>query len=287
MEVVNSGAVMTDALALPRDWMGFLNRGVLLTPVGSSDSHDVSRYIAGQGRTYVRVDDRTPGAIDVAQAVARVRGGQVLVSYGLLVELEVEGGGPGALVAPAGGLDARIRVKGPGWTRAQRVALYVNGVKWREEEIRDGGRAGLKWEGAWRLPTPSHDVHLTALATGPGIAAPYWPTAKPYQPTSIAFTPYVLGLSGAVFVDADATGAFESAFDYARRALAAAGSARALTSTLEAYDTAVAAQAASLLRARDPNGFEARMRELLPHAAPHVAQGLREYLEEWRSRPVP
>lgn len=287
MEVVNSGAVMTDALALPRDWMGFLNRGVLLTPVGSSDSHDVSRYIAGQGRTYVRVDDRTPGAIDVAQAVARVRGGQVLVSYGLLVELEIEGGGPGALVAPAGGLDARIRVKGPGWTRAQRVALYVNGVKRREEEIRDGSRAGLKWEGTWRLPRPSHDVHLAALVTGPGIAAPYWPTAKPYQPTSIAFTPYVLGLSGAVFVDADASGAFESAFDYARRALAAARSARALASTLEAYDTAVAAQAASLLRAGDPDGFEARIRELLPQAAPHVAQGLREYLQEWRSRPVP
>ena len=76
MEVVNSGAVMTDGLALPRDWMGLLNRGVILTPVGSSDSHDVARYIIGQGRTYVRCDDRDPGRIDLAQAMESVRRGQ-------------------------------------------------------------------------------------------------------------------------------------------------------------------------------------------------------------------
>ena len=61
MEVVNSGAVISDGLALPRDWMGLLNRGLMLTPVGSSDSHDVARYIVGQGRTYVRCDDRRSG----------------------------------------------------------------------------------------------------------------------------------------------------------------------------------------------------------------------------------
>ena len=95
MEVVNSGAVMTDALALPRDWMGMLNRGLALTPVGSSDSHDVSRYIVGQGRTYVRCDDRDPGSIDVTQAVESIRRGRTMVSYGLLAEIDVDGKGPG------------------------------------------------------------------------------------------------------------------------------------------------------------------------------------------------
>src|SRR4051812_33528306 len=69
MEVVNSGAQQTDMLRLVQDWFGLLNRGVNLTPVGSSDSHDVSRYIVGQGRTYIRCKDDRPGEIPVKEAV--------------------------------------------------------------------------------------------------------------------------------------------------------------------------------------------------------------------------
>lgn len=282
MEVVNSGAVVTDPLALPRAWMGLLNRGVILTPVGSSDSHDVSRYIIGQGRTYVRCDDRDPARIDVDRAIERVRRGQVMVSYGLLAELDVEGKGPGELAVPADLLRVHIRVAGPGWTRADRVALFANGVQMREEAIRTGAQAGVKWEGTWELPRPAHDVHLVAIATGPGISAPYWPTARPYQPTSIAFAPYVLGLSGAVFVDADGSGTFESAFEYARREVPAAGGPRALVARLAAYDPAVAVQAASLLRTRDPDAFAASIRPMIEAAPPHVAEGLAAYLEAWQ-----
>ncbi|MEN3340390.1 MAG: hypothetical protein V7647_4066 [Acidobacteriota bacterium] len=288
MEVVNSGAILSDGLSLPRDWMGLLNRGVILSPVGSSDSHDVSRYIVGQGRTYVRCDDRDPGRIDVSQAIEAVRAGRVMVSYGLLTEIDVAGKGPGELARSAGGLDVRIRVMGPGWTRASRVALYVNGVKAREEAIAGGSRPGLKWQAMWRLPGPSHDVHLVAIATGPGVAAPYWPTAKPYQPSSSAFTPYVLGLSGAVFVDADGSGTFESAFEYARREVSAASDRRALITRLGAYDSAVAAQAASLLRVQDPDGFESALRAMIPDAPPQVAQGFAAYLQAWKhSAPQP
>ena len=282
MEVINSGAVMTDPLALPRDWMGLLNRGAILTPVGSSDSHDVSRYIVGQGRTYVRCDDRDPGRIDLRRAMESVRSGQVTVSYGLLAEIDADGKGPGELAAPKGPLDVHIRVKGPGWTRARRVALYVNGEKVREEEIADGTSAGVKWEKTWRLEAPAHDVHLVAIASGPGISAPYWRTAKPYQPTSIEFTPYVMGVSGAVFVDGDGSGRFESAFEYARRELSAAGDARPLAMRLGPYDSAVATQAASLLRARDPAGFEATIRSMIPKASPHVVKGFTAYMDAWK-----
>jgi hypothetical protein len=282
MEVVNSGAIMSDGLALPRDWMGMLNRGVALTPVGSSDSHDVSRYIVGQGRTYVRCDDTDPARIDVARAMERVRRGQVMVSYGLLVELDVAGKGPGELLGPKDALDVHMRVKGPGWTRAQRVVLYVNGEKARDEEIRTGTKAGVKWEATWHLPRPSHDVHLVAIATGPGISAPYWPTAKPYQPTSIEFTGSVLGLSGSVFVDADGSGRFDSAFAYAQREISAANQARPLVTRLGSYDAAVAIQAASLLRAQDQGGFERLINSMIPVAPPQVAKGLTAYLEAWK-----
>ena len=287
MEVVNSGAVMTDGLALPRDWMGMLNRGLTLTPVGSSDSHDVTRYIVGQARTYVRCDDHNPGAIDPAAALERVRRGQVMVSYGLIAELDVETKGSGELVAPDGDLDVRIRVKGPSWTRANQVTLYVNGVKAREQKIPHAPNTAVTWEDTWRLPRPSHDVYLVAIAQGPGVSAPYWPTAKPYQPTSIEFTPYVLGLSGAVFVDADRSGRFESAFEYATREVASSNDTQSLVKRLASYDAAVATQAASILRARDPDGFERTVRSLIPASAKPVAEGFAAYLDAWKESQSP
>jgi hypothetical protein len=89
MELVNSGAQQTDVWRLVTDWFGMLNGGHHLTPVGSSDSHDVSRYVVGQARTYIRTGDDAPGRIDVAEAVERFRAGAVMVSFGLLTELTV------------------------------------------------------------------------------------------------------------------------------------------------------------------------------------------------------
>ena len=60
MEIVNSGATQNDPLELVRDWFGLLNRGMQVTPVGSSDSHDVARYIVGQGRSLHSMRRRQP-----------------------------------------------------------------------------------------------------------------------------------------------------------------------------------------------------------------------------------
>jgi hypothetical protein len=283
MEIVNSGAVMSDALALTRDWMGLLNRGIRLAPIGSSDSHDVARYIVGQGRTYVPCPDGRPDAIDRTCVVDAVRRGRVMVAYGLLAAITVDGRGPGDLVRPGRELAVRLRVLGPGWTRARRIALYANGTLLREATIAGGEVAGVKFDRTWRLPTPPHDVHLVAVATGPGVTAPYWPAAKPYQPTSPDFTPYVLGVSGAVLVDADGSGAFDSALVYARRAVEGAGDPRAMAARLDRYDAAVATQAASLVRVRDPVHFDAAMAVLLDAASPQVARGVQAYLEAWRA----
>ena len=80
MEVVNSGAHQTrhDA-AVPR-LVRSAQSWSALAPVGASDSHDVSRYIVGQGRTYVRCNNERPGRIDVDEAVKSFAAGRVLVS---------------------------------------------------------------------------------------------------------------------------------------------------------------------------------------------------------------
>jgi hypothetical protein len=278
MEVVNSGAVQSEALTLVEDWMGLLNAGHHVVAVGSSDSHDVARHFVGQARTYVRAGDADPGRIDRAEVAAAVARGQVLVSYGLLAEARVGEAGPGDLAWVDGDLRVGVRVLGPSWVRAERVAVYTNGVLAKTERIDGGHRAGLKWGGEVRLPRPRGDVHVVAVAVGSGITAPYWPTAKPYQPTSIEFTPYVLGVSGAVFVDVDGNGRFDSARSQAERLMAGDPDPAALARRLAGHDRAVAAQVASLLRVRDPAGFREALSRLLAASSSEAAAGLRAYV---------
>lgn len=287
MEVVNSGAVQTDPLRLVHDWMGLLNRGLSVTPVGSSDSHDVTRYIVGQGRTYIRADDRDASAVAVDAAVRSVEGGQVLVSYGLVAELTVDGRyGPGDLVRGADDtLEIGLRVLGPHWVTARRVLLFANGQLVREAPVDTSPSlpAGVKWQARWPLPRPPHDVHLVAVALGDGVAGAWWPTGKPYQPTSPDWHPYTLGVSGAVRVDADRDGVFSSARDYALRVHASTGGEPGATiAALTGFDPAVAVQAAHLLRESGGALEGALLERALASAAPSVRAGFRAYREAWR-----
>jgi hypothetical protein len=177
MEVVNSGAVQSDVLQLFHDWMSLLNRGYRVTPIGSSDSHDVARHFIGQGRTYIRGDDRDPGKIDEAQAIESLLGGHVMVSYGLLAEMTIGGRyGAGDLVpvGRAGGgersdeLSIDLRVLGPRWTHVKRVRWYANGTLIREDQIPEQDEAnlplGIRWQGNLKMSMPRHDIHLVAIA---------------------------------------------------------------------------------------------------------------------------
>src|SRR5439155_5665376 len=199
-------------------WFGLLNRGLAITPVGASDSHDVSRFIVGQARTYIRCNAADAGKIDVDQAVANFLAGRVLVSCGLLTEITVNDKyGPGDLVPAADEVTVAIRVLGPSWVAADKIELYANGVKVREATIAGAQKTPLKWQGTWKLPGFRHDVHLVAVASGPGVHGLYWPIAKPYQPTSPHVNRRVIGSTGAVWLDGDRDGKGTSAYGYAQR----------------------------------------------------------------------
>ncbi len=285
MEVLNSGAQQTEIMRLFEDWFGLLNAGHLLTPVGSSDSHDVSRFIVGQGRTYIRCKDEHPDRIDVDEAVRRFQQGQVMVSLGLLAEITVnERYGPGELVPGQDEVKVRVRVLGPGWTTADTVALYANGVKIRSVTIEHGEKAGVKWSGDWTLPRFAHDVHLVAIATGPEVRTLAWPIAKPYQPTSPEVHRRVLGASGAIWIDGDGDGKRTPARVTAQRLLQQAGGAwkKALPS-LANHDEAIAGQMLDLLRGQGVPLRTAEIRKAARTAGPHVEQTLEHYLEAWRA----
>ena len=288
MEVINSGATQTDVIQLFRDWMALLNRGRIVTPVGSSDSHDVGRHFVGQGRTYIRCDDRDPGNVDVEQAVNNFLQGRVMVSYGLLAEMTVNGRyGPGELARVAGDeVTVDLRVLGPHWTRADKIMLFANGQLLREEAIAKvvGDRlpTGVLWSDRWTIPTPQHDVHLVAIATGPGIKELYWRTAKPYQPDTPDPTTRTIGCSGAIWLDADGNGRQNSARDYARLVLDKERTETAkMLHLLKDYDASVAAQVAHLQQTWG-SPVSTIPANKLNEASAATRQGFTQYTNAWR-----
>lgn len=249
IEVVTSAAMQSDILQLYRDWFALLNYGHRVAGIGASDTHQVSEFILGQARTYAAVaHDEEPGALDIDEICASYRAGRLLVSFGLLTTMTIDDKYRVGDTATALGdeLSIQVRVLGPSWVTADRVELFANGIKVREHSIPPTDKpekAVLRW----MLPRPRHDVHLVAIATGPGVTAPYWETPRPYQPTSKSFTPRVLGSTNPIWIDADRDGTFTSARGYAASLLRqAAGDPAELSILLESYDAAVKAQARDL-----------------------------------------
>lgn len=201
VELINSGALRSDLMQVFHDWFGLLNYGYRITGVGASDSHDVSRFIVGQGRTYIFCKDDDPAKIDVREACANLRAGRALISLGLLVDMKVQDRfrvGDLATGLPDR-FDVAVTVSAPKWSKADRVELYANGVK-----IREGSSHQMRWT----LDRPAQDAHLIAIASGPGLTSPHWAIPKPYQPSSKVWNSRVLGATNPIWVDGDGDGKF-------------------------------------------------------------------------------
>ncbi|KAA0992637.1 CehA/McbA family metallohydrolase [Dyadobacter aurulentus] len=285
MEVINSGATQSDIMRLYDDWFGLLNRGYSVTPAGSTDTHTVSRFLLGQARTYIKTADQDPAKIDITHAIDQFTKGRVMVSYGLLTELVVNKDYASSDTVQVSGkeISVSIRVSGPGWTTADQVALYANGKKIRETKIANGQKPGLKWTATWNIPAPEHDVHLVAIAEGPGEVGPFWQIAKPYQPTSTTWIKKVMGSSGAVFVDADRDKSWSSAHTYAERLIRESKEDIALlVKKLAAFDEAVAIQAAAIWQEKGHSVESLVNENILKSASVSTKSGFRTFAKEYQ-----
>lgn len=292
METINSGATQSDPLQLFYDWMTLLNAGIDVCPIGSSDSHDVSRYIVGQGRTYVRCDDSDPSKVNISEACEAIRQGKVSVSYGLWVEMTVDGRGKsGELtkIADKEGITATVTVKAPHWSSASRLLIFGNGKLLLEKSPSQGssGDAPFIWQETITLPVASFDMNLVAIAMGPGIGESFWKTAKPYQPISSRWEPAVLGCSGAVWIDGDRDGKKSSARSYAEKVVGEMKSdIQDLLQRLVPYDEAIVCQAFWLLQQSGQAVDTAEVAALVQKSGDEIQAGYRKFREAWRRAEV-
>ena len=274
MELINSGATQTDCLQLYRDWFGLLNRGIEVSGIGCSDSHDVARHFVGQSRTYIRVDDDDPGNIDTDAAVKALANGHANLSYGLFTTMRVNREfGAGDLAISKNKFVATIRVQGPSWVTARQVDLYVNGILSHTFPIRKGQRGGTKWTGQVKLGGLKHDAFLVAIARGDGVDSLHWPTAKPYQPTSSHFEPYTIGSTGAIKVDVDEDGIFTSAHAYAQSLSTTHSSPDQLLASLNEFDQVVSSHVAEMLDLSGVDLSGEELQQLLKRAPAEVRGG--------------
>jgi hypothetical protein len=284
MEVMNSGSQQKNIMQLFYDWFGMLNGGKQLTPVGSSDSHDVNRFLVGQSRTYIKYPDDEPGKIDIRKATNQFLDGKVMVSFGLLAEIKVNTKyEPGDLVPALQQVKAAVRVLGPGWLKANKISVYANGKKIREATINESDRngKGVKWSGSWNIPVPNHDIFLVAIAEGPGMPPPFWQISKPYQRTSPDWDPKIIGASGAVWIDGDRDGKKTTAFDYANRLITGSqNNINKIIPALANYDEAVSTQAAAILYQKGTSLSSEKFKKLLTNSAPVVQRGFKAFIEE-------
>ncbi|MBL7700309.1 MAG: CehA/McbA family metallohydrolase [Chitinophagaceae bacterium] len=184
MEVMNSGSQQADPRQLYMDWLGLMKKGIFLAPAGASDSHDVSRFIVGQSRTYVPSDG------DIADNFLK---GRVGVSFGLFTGLQVD------TVVSDGKLNVLIKVYAPSWITPANVALYANGQKIFSDSLSNKDKqAGHYFLKELSLATPPQGTRLVAVAEGPDPKVPWWPVARPYSWTSPDVTPIVLGISSCI-----------------------------------------------------------------------------------------
>jgi hypothetical protein len=284
MELLNSSAQQSDYMRVYRSWFALLNHGYKIIGVGSSDCHDLSRYIVGQSRTYISCPDAHPGQLNVSVACSNLLAGRASVSMGLLTDLTVNGkfkSGDLATGLSRADLKATLKVRGPSWVSPTNFALYANGIKLSMPAINDEKAAppdsDLKASVTWTIPRPTHDLYLVAIATGPGVVAPFWPIAKPYQPVSTGWDSRVIGSTNPIWIDGDDDGKYTPARGYAARLIAHYGSdCRNLLKALNSFDEAVAIQAASLINAA---GFKVSSDDLAS-AAPHVKRGFEVFKAE-------
>jgi hypothetical protein len=223
--------------------------------------------IIGQARTYVAASTDDPRKASVEKICNNFLAGKLLVSLGLLAEVKVNGKYTVGDLATGldSSLDAEITVQGPSWTRAEHVALYLNGIEIRKEQI-EASDAPVKFSAIWKIPVPSHDAHLIVVAWGPPATAPCWPVSGGGKR-------YVLGATNPIWIDGDRDGAFTSAYEYAKLLVKKHGlEGKELMNALAGYDSPVTVQVASLARAAAQREAQEAYERLLAEADKKVAR---------------
>lgn len=221
------------------DYLRYLEFGFRPTQIGSSDSHDLSKE-PGSPRTYFKSPTDQPAGASASDAVASLREGRAVASYGPFVDATIDGKSFGDTVkaAPGETKTMRLTVETPSWFGVDRAEVYVNGHIARVVDGSEGPEPTYDLRVEVPIDVPSRDswvviaalglrdanqmhplildipygeVQLSQLASGAFADVPVVNTlfgAEPAVPDWSAILPYAI--TNPIYLDVDGTGAYEA-----------------------------------------------------------------------------
>ena len=184
-------------------------------------------------------------------------------------------------------VELQIDVRSPDWIDCDRIQIFANGTQiaeLKDKQLMHPESSQLQILKTIHVKKPSHDTIFVAVATGPGIEEPYWKTAFPYQPDSDRLDLKVLGISKAVYFDADGDGKQTSAKEYAHQIFERHdGDLNQITQRLENFAAAVAVHVAHLYQ-KSGGSFEGdEYQSAMHNSSSTVKEAFGKYFHDWRA----
>ena len=108
------------------DWMRLLSTGRHIIGTANSDSHESEKEEPGSPRSYIKVPSDSPAQVSPDDVVAAFKAGDVLMTNGPFVRVDVGGKGMGQTVTGAT-IKLNIDVQQASWIKADTINVYRSG----------------------------------------------------------------------------------------------------------------------------------------------------------------
>lgn len=184
------------------DWFALLDRGVVATATGNSDSHHMTYNLGGYPRNYVQVVDDTPGKVTGADMAKGIKAHRAFFTTGPIVDVRAGTAGIGDLArAVDGKAKLEILVRAAPWVSTSRVKLYVGGKLEKTWELAASDTV-KRLETSYELVLP-RDTHAVVRVEGD---QPLTPVIGGAGSTKI----YPIALTNPILFDVDGNGRYDA-----------------------------------------------------------------------------
>ena len=193
-----------------KDWFSMLDRGLILTATGNSDSHAVFKHEVGYPRTCVKVGTDDPAKMSPSGFVLAMRKQQAVVMGGAFITVEAGGKSLGELAATTGGkVTLSITVQAPKWVDLNKL-MVIRGGKTGGDTVKtitldssttSPTNPAMRYQGKVDV-TAAKDTWVVVVAAGTKKLSPVVDGKQPF------------GVTNPIFIDADGDGKYTAPFSF-------------------------------------------------------------------------
>lgn len=196
---VFSGKDTTKVEPALRNWLALLDRGLIYTAVGGSDSHLVAGQEVGWPRTCFPLAENAP--LDAEAVVAALkRRREALVTNGPFVRVAVAGKGMGQLApAPRGRARLDVEIEAAPWIDVRHIELFINGSRRGKPIDVPASTKPLRYKGTVELRV-ERDAYVVVVVRGDAPLGAVLPPDDGQSP------PSALAITNPIYLDRDGDG---------------------------------------------------------------------------------